>query len=80
MYSYTISKTISNTSFKKACAYVESFLKLYVKEPLLIDVDGSTSQTYIIAGGKITVSNDCEVDAVYIDSDVDLGEIWIRTS
>lgn len=41
----------------------------------MIDVDGSCFQRYCIPQGIIKVSNDFEVYALYVDSDVDLTNV-----
>ena len=47
------------------------------KEKLLIDVDGSLLQDYFINGKKIRVQNDCDVYSVYVDSEIDLKDIFV---
>lgn len=75
MFSYNISKTASNKDFKNACSAIESKLKGIEKDDLITDVDGTQIQIYNTADGKIKVFNDYEVDAVYVDSEVDLTDI-----
>lgn len=76
MYSYNISKTTDETSFKNSCYLIESNLLDLHKEQLLKDVDGTEIQIYNVPKGKIKVYNDFEVGAVYIDSDIDLSFIF----
>lgn len=47
---------------------------LIANEPI-IDVDGTIIQKYTSPNGNIMVSNDYEIDAVYIDSEVNLDDI-----
>lgn len=47
---------------------------LTANEPI-IDVDGSIIQKYASPKGDIKVCNDYEVDAVYIDSEVNIDDI-----
>jgi hypothetical protein len=75
MYSYNIAKNADKKAFVRACSLIESNFKGLTKEKLLEDVDGSQIQIYNSTSGKIKVVNDYEVDAVYIDSAVDLGNI-----
>ena len=42
------------------------------KEELLEDVDGSQWQFYVLGNGEIVVKNDCCINELYIESDVDL--------
>ena len=72
MYSYNIAKEADQKAFDNTCALIEAKHKGIKKEQLLIDVDGSQIQIYNSPNGKIKVYNDYEVDAVYIDSDIDL--------
>lgn len=75
MFSYNISKTASIKAFKNACSAIEAGLKGIQKEELLTDADGSQIQIYETDDGKIKVYNDYEVDAVYIDSEVNLSDL-----
>lgn len=72
MYSYTISKNADAQAFKGVCRTLEASIPGLVKEKPLVDVDGSAIQIYHKDGEKIKVLNDIDVDAVYIDSEVDL--------
>lgn len=75
MFSYTVSKTASGKAFAKACSTIESHFKGISKEKPLVDVDGSTIQIYHKGEDSIKVYNDYEVDAVYVDSEVELKNI-----
>ena len=75
MFSYTVSKTASEKAFAKACGSIESHFKGISKEKPLVDVDGSTIQIYHKDKASIKVHNDYEVDAVYVDSEVELKNI-----
>ncbi len=75
MYSYNIAKNADKKAFNHACTLIETKIKDIKKEKLLEDVDGTQIQIYNAPGGKIKVFNDYEVDAVYIDSEVDLTNI-----
>ena len=75
MYKYTVYKEADNEKFKEACKKIVNGLdNLTVNQPI-IDVDGSIIQKYTSPNGNIKVFNDYEVDAVYIDSEVDLDDI-----
>lgn len=75
MYSYNIAKNADKKAFDHACALIETGIKDIGKEKVLVDVDGTQIQIYNAPNGKIKVYNDYEVDAVYIDSEVDLTNI-----
>lgn len=76
-YSYNVEKVADNKSFLRACEEIErQGIEGLQKKRLLVDVDGSLIQIYIVPNGEIKVMNDYEVDAVYIDSDVDLSAMF----
>lgn len=58
----------------------ENNIKDLNAEKPLIDVDGSVIQIYYRGKDKIKVYNDYEVDAVYIDSEVNLDVLFHNTS
>lgn len=75
MFSYNIAKNADQKAFDHVCSLIESGIKGIEKNPALKDVDGSQIQTYTTHDGRIKVVNDYEVDAVYIDSEVNLDEV-----
>lgn len=75
MYSYNISKKADKKAFNYVCTLLETKVEGIEKENSLEDVDGTQIQIYNTPGGKIKVFNDCEVDAVYIYSKVELSSI-----
>lgn len=75
MFSYNVSKNANKKAFNNICSSIESNINIEKKEKCLTDVDGSQIQIYKTADGQIKVYNDYEVDAVYIDSEVNLGKI-----
>ena len=52
---------------------IESHFTGIVKEKLLEDVDGTAIQFYHFDSKTIKVCNDFEIDAVYVDSEIELG-------
>lgn len=75
MFSYNVSKTANNKAFNSICSSIESNINIKEKANCLYDVDGSQIQIYETDEGLIKVYNDYEVDAVYIDSEVNLEKI-----
>lgn len=75
MFSYTIAKNADRKAFARVCNLIESKIKNIEKEELLEDVDGSLIQIYTTPNGKIKIYNDYDVDAVYIDSEINLGYV-----
>lgn len=76
MFSYTVKKTASEKAFEKTCRLIETHFKGIGKEKPLEDVDGTTIQIYHNGGKKIKVCNDYEVDATYIDSEIELKSLF----
>lgn len=75
MYKYTFYNEADNEKFKEACKkLLHGMNNLIANEPI-IDVDGTIIQKYTSPNGNIMVSNDYEIDAVYIDSEVNLDDI-----
>ncbi|MBQ7874913.1 MAG: hypothetical protein IJ306_07145 [Oscillospiraceae bacterium] len=79
-YSYTMSMEASKKVFKNTCKTIEKSLKGLKKEKLLMDIDGSLVRTYYFDGEEIAVYNCNKISCVYVESNVDLGEILGRES
>lgn len=76
IYSYTISKEASDAVFQKTCERIDCYLPQWTKKAMLTDVDGSLIQTYQKDGQSIDVFNDCEIDAVFVDAEIRLDDIF----
>lgn len=76
MFSYTVSKVASEEAFKKTCRLLEDRIAGIDKDKMLEDVDGTAIQVYRKGTDSIKVYNDYEVDAVYIDSEIELSNIF----
>ena len=75
MYSYNIAKKANKEIFDNTRSLIESNISGIDKERLIEDVDGTQIQIYNVNGKKIKVFNDYEVDAVYIDSELEIENI-----
>lgn len=75
-YSYNILPNTNDERFEEICKKIENSFDGLVKEKLLEDVDLSSYQHYIFQGKEIAVCNDYYVGALYIDSDIDLSELF----
>lgn len=75
MFSYTISETATKEVFTQVCKTIEKHI-CCDKEALIEDVDGTLIQIYSTVNGKIKVYNDYEVNAVYIDSEMNLDDLF----
>lgn len=75
MFSYTISKEADRSVFEQTCELLENAVTDLQKEALLEDVDGSMIQYYSSGSAEIKVFNDYEIDAVYVDSQINLDGV-----
>lgn len=75
MYSYNICEEANNAEFNKVCDLIEKYFSFRKQYPL-IDVDGSIIQEYVSGNMMVKVFNDYEVDAVYIESNMELNNIF----
>lgn len=73
MFDYNIHKENSPEVFKHTCNSIEKAFPNATKSTLLVDVDGSTIQTYTQDGKDIDVYDDYEVGAVYVKSEIKLN-------
>ena len=71
-YSYTVALSVDDAVFLEYCHMLEKNISLLKKDKLLIDVDGSETQVYYWERKKIVIHNSCYIDAVYIDSEINL--------
>lgn len=76
MYSYNIWIDNSPKKFKDACATIEKEFPDVEKKKMLVDVDGTTIQTYTHKGKDIDVFDDYEVGAVFVKSEIKLDNIF----
>lgn len=77
MYEYTICKEANNKEFETACNKIEKIFPNIEVVSDLTDVDGSQIKTFRKDGKTIKVYNDYEVDAVFIDSEIDISHIFV---
>lgn len=76
MFEYNICMNANNEEFTNACEKIEENIDNIIKGETIIDVDGSIVQIYTKDGYTIKIYNDYEIDAVYIDSEIDLDNIF----
>lgn len=75
-YEYNICTAADKEIFEKQCAALEKHIPGIERSDMLTDVDGSQTQIYTLNGKKIIVHNSYYIDAVYIDSEVELTEYF----
>ena len=73
-YEYNICTAADKEIFEKQCAALEKHIPGIERFDMLTDVDGSQTQIYELK--KIIVHNSYYIDAVYIDSEVELTEYF----
>lgn len=76
MYDYTIFPDNSPKEFKRVCEMIKQAFPNATSYELLVDVDGSTIQTFEYEGQEISVYDDYDVGAVYVISEIDLDNIF----
>ncbi len=75
-YSHTICTEFDENIFIKQCKTLEKNIPGIVKGKFLHDVDDTKIQFYSIAEKEVKVVNDFDVDAVYVDSDIELTQFF----
>lgn len=75
MFDYTVYANNSPKVFKETCIKIKTAFPYAMERKLLVDVDGSTIQTYTIGDKDIDVYDDYEVGAVYVRSEINILDI-----
>lgn len=76
MFDYTLFPDNSQDKFKAACEKLRRSFPKAEKQKLLVDVDGTTIQTFTIDGKEIDVYDDYDIGAVYIKSQINLDYLF----
>lgn len=71
-YDYNIFPDNNPEKFKETCQEIQSKYPQAVKKDLLVDVDGSTIQVFVIDGKEIAVYDDYDIGAVFVKSEIEL--------
>lgn len=79
MFDYTILPYADDEIFNEVLNFFENKFPDIHKEELLVDVDDTAIQIYANEGKHIKFYNDYEVDAIYIESDIDLSDIDFKS-
>ena len=72
MYEYNICNQADEEIFIKQCTALENKIPNIKKDKLLIDVDESKIQKYLLDGKEINVCNSNYTNDVYVKSEIDL--------
>lgn len=76
MFHYDICTVADDDVFNKQCKALETHIPNIRKDDLLEDVDGSSTQIYYVGDNKISVHNSKYIDAVYVDSEIELKQYF----
>lgn len=76
MFEYGICTECDEEIFKKQCAALERHIPDLIRTVNYTDVDGTQVQKYSKDGSLITVRNDYDVGAVYIESEIELERFF----
>lgn len=76
MFSYTVCMNYDEVEFNRQCSNLEK--KIIGIKPIyssIIDEDGSQWKKYDVNGAEIRIENSFSIDAIFIDSEIDLVDI-----
>lgn len=73
-FEYYVHPDADELKFKEQCKALEERIPGLEKLKILHDVDDSKTQRYLLEGKNITVHNSYYIDAVCIESEVDLEQ------
>lgn len=76
MFEYNVSNENSPQAFEHICEKISLAFPKAKRHKLLIDVDGTTIQTFTENGKDIDVFDDYEVGAVFVQSQINLEHIF----
>ena len=76
MYDYTIYPDNSKEKFKKKCKKIERKYTNAIRKDLLVDVDGTLIQRYIVDNKSIIVQDDYYIGSVFVKSEITLDELF----
>ncbi|MBU3193476.1 hypothetical protein KPL25_05800 [Clostridium algidicarnis] len=72
VFEYNICNQADEEIFIKQCAALENKILNLIKGKLIVDVDESKIQEYLLNDKKISVYNSYYINEVYIKSEIDL--------
>lgn len=76
MFEYSICTVPDSNVFTRQCKAIEKNVPGIQKVELLVDADGSKTQTYIKDGKHINIHNSNYIGAVYISSEIELTQFF----
>ena len=72
MFRYVIHTDNSPKIFKETCKRVKEIFPDATEQKLLVDVDGSTIQTFTQEGKDIDVFDDYDIGIVFVQSEIEI--------
>ncbi len=75
-YDYTIYPDNSTEKFKETCKKIERKYTNAIRKDLLVDVDGTLIQRYIVDNKSIIVYDDYYIGSVFVKSEITLDELF----
>lgn len=79
-FDYNLCPDYNEQVFEGACKKIEERYPDIIKKEIVVDEDFSCFQTYLLNKKQIRVNNDWLIGAVYVESDVDLSELFGKKS
>lgn len=76
-YDYTVLPDNSTKVFKETCNTIKNKFANIISKDLLVDVDGTTIQEYIVDDKSIVIYDDYDVGAVYVKSQINLNNLYL---
>lgn len=76
MFHYSVCTVADGDIFEKQCKALETHVPNIQKGEILEDVDGSQTQIYQVGDKRILVHNSYYIDAVYVDSEIELEQYF----
>ena len=72
MFRYVIHPDNRPEIFKKICRKIKEMFPDAIEQKLLVDVDGSTIQTFTQDGKDIDVFDDYDIGIVFVQSEIEI--------
>lgn len=76
VFDLTFHKSADNRRFLDLCSVIERKIPDLHLHQQLVDVDGSVIRIYKLDGKLIKVTNDYDIDAVYVESELNLSSVF----
>ncbi len=78
-YDYTISSDNSPQIFNDTCKKIGDNYSNAIRKKMLVDVDGTTIQEFLIDGKRTIVYDDYDIGIVFVQSEVNLDKLLVTS-